>query len=187
MDTQLHSSDPLTIDIVESGVVTWEDLIRCVKNFHYGRNANRSDLSLVWYERKGSCSSKHAFLKHVANLNKIENTELILCMYKMNAHNTQKIGSVLKEFNIDYLPEAHCYIRFDDEAIDVTMMNSSFDSIQSDVLEEQIIRPEQVSDYKVDYHKSFMRKWGVETHPSKSFDELWSIRERCISALSDRT
>jgi hypothetical protein len=184
MDIQLQSNDPLTIDIVESGVVTWEDLIRCVKNFHYGRNSNRSDLSLVWYERKGSCSSKHAFLKNIADLNKIPNIELMLCMFKMTAENTPKVGSVLKEYELEYIPEAHCYIRFGSEAIDVTTMTSSFDSIKSDVLEEQIIQPEQVTDYKVDYHKSYMRKWAAENHPSKSFDELWSIREKCILALS---
>ncbi|MFK7786371.1 MAG: hypothetical protein AB8B56_14725 [Crocinitomicaceae bacterium] len=183
MDVLLESNDPLTIDIVESGVVTWEDLVRCVKNFHYGRNANRTDVSLVWYERKGSCSSKHAFLKHVADLNKIKNVELVLCMYRMNAQNTQKIGSVLEEFELDYLPEAHCYIRFESEAIDVTTPSSDFSSIQSDILEEQTILPEQVADFKVAYHKDYMKIWGAEHHPNKSFDDLWSIRERCITAL----
>ncbi len=186
MDIQLESNDPLTIDIVESGVVTWEDLIRCVQTFHYGRNAERSDVTLVWSERKGSCSSKHAFLKHIADLNNIQHVDLILCMYKMNSSNTQKVEPVLNEFKIDYLPEAHCYIRFETEAIDVTTMSSKFSSIQADVLEEQIIRPDQVVDFKVDYHKSYMRKWGVENHPEKSFEELWEIREKCISALAEK-
>ncbi|MCJ8289113.1 MAG: hypothetical protein HRT58_08920 [Crocinitomicaceae bacterium] len=186
MDIQLESSDPLTIDIVESGVVTWEDLIRCVQTFHYGRNSKRSDVSLVWSERKGSCSSKHAFLKHMADLNDIQNVDLILCMYKMNSSNTHKIEPILNEFNIDYLPEAHCYIRFGTEAIDATTMISKFSSIQADVLEEQIIRPDQVIDYKVEYHQDYMRKWGAKHHPEKSFDELWAIREKCISALVER-
>ncbi len=186
MAIQLESNDPLTIDIVESGVVTWEDLIRCVQTFHYGRNAKRSDVTLVWSERKGSCSSKHAFLKHIADLNNIQNIDLILCMYKMNSSNTQKVESVLNEFKIDYLPEAHCYIRVETEAIDVTTMSSKFLSIQADVLEEQIIHPDQVTDFKVDYHKSYMRKWGAENYPEKSFEELWAIREQCISALAEK-
>lgn len=186
MDIQLESNDPLTIDIVESGVVSWEDLIRCVNTFHYGRNANRTDLTAVWYERKGTCSSKHAFLKYVADLNAIPNVELVLCLYKMNAENTAKVEPVLVEFNMDYLPEAHCYIRFNDEAIDVTTMTSKFSSIEADVIEEQIIQPEQVVEFKVDYHQSYMKKWGAENHPSKSFEELWTIREKCILALSAR-
>ena len=184
MDIQLESNDPLTIDIVESGVVSWEDLIRCVKTFHYGRNANRSDLSLVWYERKGSCSSKHAFLKHVADLNKIEGVHLILCLYKMTSQNTAKVGNVLDEFNLDYLPEAHCYIRFNDEDIDVTTMTSKFSSIEADVLEEQIIEPKQVAEFKVEYHQAYMKEWCLTNHPERSFEELWAIREKCILALT---
>lgn len=185
MEIQLESNDPLTIDIVESGVVSWEDLIRCVKTFHYGRNANRSDLSLVWTERRGTCSSKHAFLKHVANLNQIEGVELILCLYKMTSQNTANVGKVLDEFKLDYLPEAHCYIRFEGEAIDTTTMTSKFSSIQADVFEEQIIQAEQVIEFKVNYHQNFMKKWGEEQHPDKSFEELWAIREKCVLALAE--
>lgn len=186
MEIQLESNDPLTIDIVESGVVTWEDLIRCVRNFHYGRNSNRSDVSLVWYERKGSCSSKHAFLKHIADLNSIPNVELMLCLFKMTPQNTQKVGAVLEQNDLNYIPEAHCYIRFNSEAIDVTTQNSSFASIQPDILEEQSIQANQVVDYKVNYHKQFMKEWVEMHHPEKSFEDLWRIREECISALSSK-
>lgn len=185
MEFQLESNDPLTIDIVESGVVSWEDLIRCVKNFHYGRNANRSDVSLVWYERKGTCSSKHAFLKHIADLNKVPNVDLILCLYKMNAENTESVGTVLNEFNIDFLPEAHCYLRFKNEPIDVTTKSSDFSKIESDILEEQVIQPEQVNTFKVNYHKAYMKKWGETNHPTLPFEILWTIREKCISQLGN--
>jgi len=181
MDIQLQANDPLTVDIVESGVVTWEDLVRCVKNFHYGRNANRSDVWLVWYERKGTCSSKHAFLKHVADLNNIPTIEFVLCIYKMTAENTPKVGKVLKEFNLEYLPEAHCYLLIDGQPIDVTTTVSNFSSIQPAILEEQIIQPEQVADYKVDFHKAYMKKWGNER--KLSFDYLWDVREKCITSL----
>jgi hypothetical protein len=137
----------------------------------------------VWYERKGTCSSKHAFLKHVADLNDIQHVELILCMYRMNAINTQKVGEVLTEFQIDYLPEAHCYLRIKGESVDVTSTHSNFSLIEKDVLEEQIIQPEQVAEFKVDYHQSFMKKWGEQYHPEMTFEELWAIREQCIARL----
>lgn len=171
------------MDIVEAGVVSWEDLIRCVRTFHYGRNANRADFSLVWHERKGSCSSKHAFLKMVADLNAIPNVELMLCIYKMNASNTAKVGSVLTKHTLDYLPEAHCYLRWNAQALDVTTMTSNLSLIEKDILEEQIIAPDQVVDFKVNLHRDFMKKWGESHHPSIPFETLWSIRETCIEAL----
>ena len=72
------STDPLTQQIRNLGIDTWEDLLIYVKNISYGRNANREDLSLVLKENKGTCSSKHAFLKEIANLNKIPNVKLII-------------------------------------------------------------------------------------------------------------
>ena len=171
------------MDIVEAGVVSWEDLIRCVQTFHYGRNANRSDFSLVWYERKGSCSSKHAFLKMMADLNAIPNVDLVLCMYKMSATNTAKVGAVLEQYKLDYLPEAHCYLRFNGQALDVTTMTSNVSTIQADVLEEQNILPNQVIQFKVDYHQTYLKNWAIANHPETSFEELWAIREQCIKAL----
>lgn len=76
MGIQLQSTDPLTIDIVESGVVTWEDLVRCVRNFHSVPHVSSSDISNVWYDRAGSYDAKYAFLKHMASLNNVEDVDL---------------------------------------------------------------------------------------------------------------
>ena len=50
-------------------------------------------------ENKGTCSSKHAFLKKVADWNNIKNVKLILGMYQMNELNTQKIGNTILLLN----------------------------------------------------------------------------------------
>jgi len=74
---ELVSHDPLTLDIIESGCVTWEDLVRSVRNFKYGRGEDRGDFESVWYRRVGTCSTKHGFLYQVAKLNQFESVELI--------------------------------------------------------------------------------------------------------------
>lgn len=109
MNYQLTSEDKLTATIKNSGIESWNELIEFVKKLLYGRNSNRVDFGLVISEKKGSCSSKHAFLKKVADLNKVENVKLVLGIYKMNQLNTPNIGNVLIENSIDFIPEAHCY------------------------------------------------------------------------------
>ena len=49
----------------------FKELIDKIKNLPYGRNANRYDFTLVLSENKGTCSSKHAFLKDFADKNEI--------------------------------------------------------------------------------------------------------------------
>lgn len=183
ISTSLSSSDILTQQLKNSGIYSWEELLIYVKNIPYGRNANREDLTLVLKENKGTCSSKHAFLKEVANLNKIPNIKLIIGIYKMNESNT-KIGTILSDNNIDFIPEAHCYLKIDEVRIDCTTPKSDFTKIEKDILEEIEIKPFQVGKFKVEYHQDFIKKWLSNSDITITFDQLWTIREQCIDFLS---
>jgi hypothetical protein len=161
------------------------ELIDKVKNIPYGRNANRHDFTLILSENKGTCSSKHAFLKDFADKNEIENVKLYIGIFKMNEVNTPKLGDLLSKNNINYIPEAHCYLKINQVPVDATTSDSFYDKIKHDILEEIEIIPNQVSDFKVAYHKAFLKKWIEETNQNNTFEEIWKIREQCISNLSE--
>lgn len=184
ISTELNSKEKLTTLVKSFNIFSWDELLKSVKKLPYGRNSNRHDLSLILTEQKGSCSSKHAFLKAVANENNLPNIQLILGMYKMNAKNTN-IGTTISDTNLDYIPEAHCYLKIDGIRTDVTSENASFSKIEDVILEEIEIEPHQVAEFKVDYHKDFIRNWISEEKIDKSFEDVWTIRERCIEYLSN--
>lgn len=163
----------------------FKELIDKVKNIPYGRNANRYDFTLVLSENKGTCSSKHAFLKDFADKNEIKNVKLYIGIFKMNEVNTPKLGDLLSKNNINYIPEAHCYLKINQIPVDATTSDSFYDKIKHDILEEIEIIPNQVSDFKVAYHKAFLKKWIEETNQNNTFEEIWKIREQCISKLSE--
>ena len=164
--------------------MNFEELIDKVKNLPYGRNANRYDFSLVLSENKGTCSSKHAFLKDFADKNEIENVKLYIGIFKMNEVNTPKLGDLLSRNNIKYIPEAHCYLKINQIPVDATTSDSFYDKIKQDIMEEIEIIPNQVSDFKVEYHKAFLKKWITKTNQNNTFEEIWEIREQCIEKLS---
>jgi hypothetical protein len=180
----LNSSDDLTHLIHSKGITTWENVLELVRTIPYGRNANRDDFSLVLKENKGTCSSKHALVAAIAIENKIPDVTLLIGMYKMNQSNTP-IGTMLSESNIDYIPEAHCYLKINGIRVDLTTTGSSFDKIKNDLLEEVVIQPNQVGDFKIEYHKEYLKKWISETQQKYNFDEIWAIREKCIQKLSE--
>ena len=165
--------------------MNFDELIEKVKNIPYGRNANRYNFSLVLSENKGTCSSKHAFLKDFADKNEIENVKLYIGIFKMNEVNTPKLGDLLSRNNIEYIPEAHCYLKINQIAVDATTPDSFYDKIKQDIIEEIEIIPNQVSDFKVEYHKAFLKKWITETNQNNTFEEIWKIREQCIAKLSE--
>jgi hypothetical protein len=69
--------------------------------------------------------------------------------------------------------------------VDVTTVDSFYDKIKQDIIEEIEITPNQVSDFKVEYHKAFLKKWINETNQNNIFEEIWDIREKCILKLSE--
>ena len=164
-------------------IMNWEETINFVKQIPYGRNLNREDFSLIISENKGTCSSKHAYLKDFATKNNIPNVQLIIGIYKMNQTNTN-IGKILSENALEYIPEAHCYLKINNQTVDVTSKESDFEKLKNDLLEEIEIEPYQVADFKVNYHQKFIKNWLKETNAKVSFEEIWKIREMCIEKLS---
>lgn len=178
-----NSTDNLTALIKEKEIKNWSDLIEYTRNLPYGRNLNREDFSLVIKENKGTCSSKHSFLKKVADLNEFENVKLILGMYRMDNLNTPKIGNTILENGLEYIPEAHCYLKLNNQRIDITSNNSDIENLIDDIIEEIEIKPEQVNKFKVDYHKQYLHNWINENEIEMGFDKIWEIREQCIKKL----
>jgi len=184
MNWELTSQHPLTQVVLSFGIATWNKLVAYITNLPYGRTTNREDLSLVLTEQKGTCSSKHAFLATIAQENQLNDISLLLVLFKMNGKNTPKVGPILTNYNLSYIPEAHTVLQVGDEIIDATSPNASFDTIEDSVLHTEVITPSQIIRYKVQTHQDYIKQWLEEQEGSYSFEQLWNIREECIEALS---
>ena len=181
---QLTSQKPLSTLAKSLLLNDWETLVHHIKHLPYGRNANRDDFSLVLKEQQGSCSSKHALLKAIALENNWDHIKLVLAIFKMNSQNIAKLSPVLDKHQVAFIPEAHCYLQVNDTFLDITNANSNFLKIEQDIIETQFIEPHQVVDYKVEYHKRFLKSWLESTLSQYSFEDFWSIRDQCITTLS---
>lgn len=166
-------------------ISTWEELTTYVQKIPYGRNSIRDDFSLVVTENRGTCSSKHALLKSLALEFNQENVELVLGLFKMNAINTPPLKEILETNGIKYIPEAHCYLKINGRSKDYTNENALYSKVMGDIINEIIIEPNQVIQYKIEYHQMFLKNWLLETKQNKTFEEIWYIREKCIAKLSD--
>jgi hypothetical protein len=102
----------------------------------------------------------------------------------MSKKNTPKTGTVLSEKNIKYIPEAHCYLKYKNERIDVTSTTSDFKKIENDLIEEIEIEPFQVSEFKVEFHKNYLKIWLKKEQLDFTFQNIWDIREKCIQNIS---
>ena len=184
-DHPFDAAAPLTELARKQGIATRSTLLHYLRHLPYGRNSSRGDLSLVLTEGQGTCSSKHALAKAIALENGLDEVQLVLCIYQMNAQNTPGIAVAITDTGLTYIPEAHCYLDISGQAVDITAPGSDYSRIQSDIMQEESILPEQVTAYKVAKHRSYIETWcSTRDARGYAFDEVWAIREACIAALS---
>lgn len=169
----------------DKGLNEFEALMNFVQSLPYGRNKERSDLTLVLKEERGTCSSKHAFLKKVADENNFKEVKLVLGIYKMCESNTLGIGSVIVEAGLEYIPEAHCYLSVNGKRLDLTSGRSNISKIEMDILKEQFIEAEDTISNKVTLHQEYLKHWINEKEIPFTFEEIWKLREQCIFNLSE--
>ena len=178
------ASRPLSILCQEKGCDDFDSLCNYIQSLPYGRNTDRSDYHSILKEHKGTCSTKHAFLKHVAIENNATHIQFCLGIYKMSENNTKGVGNVLSKYNLNYIPEAHTYLKFNNQVLDFTRTEESYSTFYKDLLFEEHILLEQIGNYKINKHKSFIKSWIINENIAYSFEDLWRIREACIAKLS---
>ena len=108
-------------------------LLQHLRQLPYGRNTDRKNFSLVITEETGTCSSKHALVAQIGKLNNIPRVKLILAIYKMNKQNTPGIGDHIENADLEYLPEAHCYLSINGESRDITKPSSDINKLLPDI------------------------------------------------------
>lgn len=185
-DFDIKSMGQISKEFTDRNIVTFKQASLFIKQLAYGRNADKNNLATVFTDNCGTCSTKHALLKRLADENEFEKVKLIVGLFKMNKKNTPQVSSTLQKYNLEYIPEAHCYLKFEDKIIDLTKLNSKPTDFLDELIEEIEIIPEQITDFKVNYHKNYLASWlDKNKQINLSLNELWEIREECIQKLSD--
>lgn len=182
----ISAAGPVSLEFLRRNISDFQAALQFIGNLPYGRNKSRSNFIALFAENCGTCSTKHALLKQLALENSADSVTLIIGLLKMNAANTPAVAATLSGAKLEYMPEAHCYLRINGAITDVMKASSTPDDFINDLLEETSVEPEQVADYKVEYHRRFLERW-LRENPEISYtlEELWSIREQCIRDLHD--
>lgn len=171
---------------LSKGIFTFGQVAEYVHQLPYGRNANKHDLTTLFSEQCGTCSTKHAVLKTLADENDVSGLQLMIGIYRMNGKNTPPVAAVLSRSNLEYIPEAHCYLKYEDSVLDFTKISKKPFNFIPDLLEVHEILAEQITDFKVNLHRKFLASWLIENPQLQyNLDELWAIRELCIKALGE--
>jgi hypothetical protein len=169
----------------ERGVNDFQQAAELIRGLPYRRNSVKNDVAIALLESCGTCSTKHSALAFLAIENDADEVKLMIGIFRMSKQNTPAIGDALGQHGLEYIPEAHNYLRVNGEVLDFTVRPPKEIRFIDDLVSEIEIAPDQVGEFKISYQKKTLAEW-LEKNPQVqlSFEELWKIREQCIANLS---
>ncbi len=183
-DFDITSRSEISLIFPGKGITSFMDAAKFIEELPYRRNKVKHSPTAVLDEQCGTCSTKHALLKHLADENKHPELRLILGIFKMDAHNTPAVAAVLKKYSLKYIPEAHNYLKVNGYILDFTGLGMSEAKLSASLLAEIEINPEQITDFKVGFHRDYLKQWSIDDNLPYTVDEVWQIREECIKEIA---
>ncbi len=185
-DFEVKPKGKISEAFLKNGILTFRQATKFIQNLPYGRNSNKNDLASLFTDNCGTCSTKHAILKQLAEENNFTNIILICGLFRMSSQNTPEIASTLNKHGLDFIPEAHNYLKYKNQILDFTKPDANAIDFIDDLIEEIEILPHQITDYKVTYHKNYLATWlNNNKQVDLSLNDIWEIREQCIQDLAN--
>ena len=180
----LTQSDPVSRAFISRGIHTFHEAIDYVHQCSYGRSLDQSDMTSVLHTGQGTCSSKHALLAQLALLYQIK-LQLQCAIISVEAENMPTIAPLLNALDINFFPEAHCFLEGEHGALDVTFKDQSIQP-KFKILAQITLCPDEMRAYKVKWHQNYLKKWMKDLRLDQhySLDDIWQKREAWIKVLS---
>jgi hypothetical protein len=106
------------------GLDTFRKACRFVHELPYGYNSDRDDLMILFKERMGTCTTKHAVIATLAvELNlPIEKN---IGIYAMTGEIVTGADRICATYHLPYVPMIHCFLASGDHRVDLTEGNAN--------------------------------------------------------------
>jgi len=122
-DKRIAEADgPVSKMFIDLGITFLQEACRYVHELPYGYNSKSDDLMILFKEKKGTCTTKHAVIGTLAQ-------ELALPVYKnvgiyaMTEEIVSGTNTLLAEFHLPYIPMLHCFLVYEKFRVDLTEGN----------------------------------------------------------------
>ncbi len=182
---KIERNGPVSAALLGLGITHFSSACRYLKDLPYQRNSHKEHVQVVLDEQRGTCSTKHGLLKALAEENGCDKVQLRLGIYRLHGGNAAAVGPILDAAALQFLPEAHWFLRMNGTIYDFTFPDFEIPDLEQELLLEVDVRPDQIGSAKDQIHRDFLMNWLLaDSKVHLSLDELWLVREKCILALS---
>ena len=140
-DFHILANGDVSTAFLGRGCINFKLAANYIRHLPYKRNTDKENLLTVFSDGCGTCSTKHALLRELAIENGRTDIKLVLGVYKMSKDNTPKVGNTLQRSQLEYIPEAHNYLKLSNEILDCTNSRSAAANFIDHLISEIEIEP----------------------------------------------
>jgi hypothetical protein len=121
-DQNITENGPIGRIFTALDIETFHEACRWVHQLPYGYNSDRDNLMILFKEKMGSCTTKHAVIATLASeLNlPIHKNVGIYAMTEALVTGTQ---GILSHYRLPYIPMIHCFLNYQDHWVDLSEGN----------------------------------------------------------------
>jgi hypothetical protein len=123
-NTSTVDSGPVSRTFLSMGIDDFHHACRYVHELPYGYNSDRDDLMILFQEKKGSCTTKHAVIATLAAELEID-VHKHIGVYAMTDALVTGTEKILDRYTLPYLPMVHCFLVFEGQRVDLTEGNQN--------------------------------------------------------------
>lgn len=125
----------------DRGLSSFQQACRWVLELPYGYNSDRDDPMILFAERKGTCTTKHAAIATLAQELGLP-VEKHLGVYAMTEEIVAGTAAILGRFGLPYVPMLHCFLVSGALRVDLTEGNRNGKrAVIEEFLHSERVRP----------------------------------------------
>ena len=118
----ITGTGPVSKALLDLGIRSFQDACRYVHGLPYGYNSDRDDLMILFKEKMGTCTTKHAVIATLAAELGLPITRGV-GIYAMTEAIVTGTDKILAEYSLPYVPMIHCFLEYGNYRVDLTEGN----------------------------------------------------------------
>ena len=118
----ITESGPVSKAFLDLGIKSFQEACRYVHGLPYGYNSDRDDLMILFQEKMGTCTTKHAVIATLAAEIGLPITRGV-GIYAMTEAIVTGTDKILTEYRLPYVPMIHCFLEYGNYRVDLTEGN----------------------------------------------------------------
>jgi hypothetical protein len=121
-DVALQPCGMVSEQYLKRGLKTLRAACAWTQDLPYGANSNKEDSLILFEEGYGTCTTKHGAIARLA-LEHDLSIHKHLGFYRLNDEIVTGVNAVLAPYELDFIPQIHCFLVYDNHRIDLTEGN----------------------------------------------------------------